>query len=333
MRLCGSLLLGVAVGSTTMLAAAEWTLPRPVEPAGAIPRIGNLSPTSPGGANQEAFLRGLQALGYVEGKTIAIESRFAYLDDSRLDDLAAELVRSRVRLVVAWNPGGAIAAKHATQSIPIVFAAVADPLGLGLVHSLARPGGNITGLANMPADLNLKRLEILRDALPAARRIAFVARSGNPNSGFYLDGLAATAAELGMRAAIYPVAGVGEYESAFATMAQDGIEAALIIQDGMFLATRMEMMETAFRHRIPAMAESLEYADSKALLAYGIAGYAPLYEHIAVYVDKILKGAKPSELPVDQPLDLALVVNLDVGRALGITLPRSLLLRANQVVE
>ena len=316
------------VSAVLLCAGGVAVLGHPRAPA-ALPRIGILVPNAEPLAPPLGIA--LRKLGYVDGVTISFESRYADGHDERLDGMAAELVAAGVNLIVAQNHA-VRAARKATRTIPIVFVSVADPLSTGLVRSMAHPGGNITGIANMPLDLSLKRLEVIRDAFPAISRVAIVARSGNTNSRFQPE-RRAFAEGLGLEPRSYTIDSPDDYDASFSAMARDGMQAILLVQDSVFFTTRQLLMETALRHGLPVIGDSPEYAAAGAVLSYGVTSYTAIYERAAAYVDKILKGADPAELPVQQPMELTLAINLGVSRALGVGLSRATLLRANQVIE
>lgn len=303
-----------------------------LDPTKKIARIGYLSPAWPS-PDQAAFEQKLRSLGYRIGESVEVEYKFSEGSDERLEALAARLRDSHVDVIVALNPEGARAAQRATRNIPIVFVSVSDPIGLGLVSSLARPGGNITGVANMPADLNLKRLEVLKDAMPGLHRIAILVRPANPNSQLHLTSETVAAQQLGLDARVYNVGGLETFDAVFSAMIRDGMQAVLAIQDSMLFAKRQRMMDAAIQHHLPVIADSLEYAEANALIAYGVTSYRDLLERAAAYVDKILRGAKPSELPIDQPMNIELAINLKVAKELEIDIPRSMLGRANKLLE
>jgi len=297
-----------------------------------IARIGYLSPAWPS-PDQAAFEQKLRSLGYRIAESVDVEYRFSEGSDDRLNVLAAQLVDSHVDVIVALSPEGAKAAQMATRTIPIVFVSISDPVGMGLVESLARPGGNITGIANMPADLNLKRLEVLKDAMPDLRRIGILVRPTNPNSQLHLPSETVVARQLGLDARVYNIEGWDKFDGVFGAMAQDRMQGVLAIQDSMLFAKRQAMMEAAARQRLPVIADSLEYAESNALIAYGVKSYRDLLERAAAYVDKILRGAKPADIPIDQPMNIELAINLKVARELEIDIPRAMLGRANELLE
>jgi len=321
----------VSMGLILILALVVWVW-HVFEPTKKIPRIGYLSPTwsSP---DQASFEQKLRSLGYRIGESVDVVYMFSEGRDDRLETIAARLRDSHVDVIVALSPEGARAAQRATRTIPIVFVSVSDPIGMGLVSSLARPGGNITGIANMPADLNLKRLEVLKDAMPGLRRVAILVRPTNPNSQLHLTTETVAARQLWLDAHVYNVEGSDTFDAAFDAMVRDGMQAVLAIQDSMLFAGRQRLMDTALRHRLPVIADSVEYAEANALMAYGVTSYRDLLERAAGYVDKILHGAKASELPVDQPMNIELAINLKVAKELEIDIPRTMLGRANKVLE
>lgn len=297
----------------------------------AIPRIGFLSLTVPS-KNEAGLTDRLAELGYREGKNIVIERVYAHGDQELLNREAQRMVSSGVSLLYAVSPPGAIAAHKATSTVPIVFSSISNPVGMGIVDSLVHPGGNITGVANMPADLNIKRLEILHDAFPRMRRVAIVTRSGNPNHQVNVARQVAAARRLGLEARVYNLDAPAQFESAFESMERNRIDAACAVQDTLFFAARDAYMQAALRHRIPVIADGHEYAEAGALIAYGV-DYRRLYIAAADYVDKILKGADPGKLPIEQPMELNLVVNVRAARILGTQIPRALLVRADRIIE
>ena len=330
--LAWAMLVAVAL---VVIAAASMLLAPPARSVGKVARIGILSPSwaDNRGTVYPQFVQELQALGYAEGKNASLISRFSDGHDERLAPLAAELVQEKVDVLVAMQPSGALAAKRATSTIPIVFISISDPVRIGVVANLRRPGGNITGVANTPADLNVKRLEILKDALPQLHRVAIVARSGNPNSQAHLPDDLKAAKALGLEARVYNIAGADEFESSFDAIERDGMQAVLLVQDGVFFFQRKRIAELAVKHRLPMIADGWAYAESGAFLSYGIANYGTLSVAAAAAVDMILHGIEPGDIPIDQPVDLGLAVNLGVARRLGIPVDRALLLRSDEVIE
>jgi putative ABC transport system substrate-binding protein len=298
-----------------------------------VPRIGFLTTPSPTAAAYylEAFREGLRELGYVEGKTIAIEYRFAEGRPERLPALAAELVRLKVDVIVTGGPPAPEDAKQATSTIPIVFAVAGDPVGEGLVASLARPGGNVTGLASIAAEVVGKQLELLKEVVPKISRVAVLlnpSHSAHPLMSRQAEGAARA---LGMQLHILQ-AGPAEIDAAFAAMRSQGVGGVLVLRGSLFLAQRRQIAALAAKNGLPAVYGTREEAEAGGLMAYG-ASLPLLYRRAATYVDKILKGAKPADLPVEQPTKFELIINLKTARALGLTIPQSLLGRADAVIQ
>jgi putative ABC transport system substrate-binding protein len=320
-----ALLLGVLV---TPLAVGA-------QQAGKVPRIGFLSPSSASAvlSRHEAFRQGLSELGYIEGKNIDIEYRFAEGKFDRLTDLAAELVRVKVDVIVAVVTQASLAAKKATQTIPIVMVAVADPMGSGLIASLAHPGGNITGTSGMTAEVIGKSLELLKEAVPKVSRVAVLSNPGNPVFQAQLLRQTEVAARtLGVQLQILKAGGPTEFGGAFAAMSRERAGALLVFPDPMFTIHAGRIIDFATKSRLPAMYWLREQAEAGGLLSYGT-NYAESSRRAATYVDKILKGAKPADLPVEQPTKFELIVNLKTAKALGLTIPQSVLIRADEVIQ
>jgi putative tryptophan/tyrosine transport system substrate-binding protein len=299
-----------------------------------VPRIGFLTTPSPTAAAYylEAFREGLRELGYVEGKTIAIEYRFAEGRPERLPALAAELVRLKVDVIVTGGPPAPEEAKQATSTIPIVFAVAGDPVGEGLVASLARPGGNITGLASIAAEVVGKQLELLKEVVPKVSRVAVLqnpSHSAHPLMARQAEGAARA---LGVQLHILQAGSPAEIDAAFAAMRSQRIGGVLVLRGSLFLAQRTQIAALAAKSRLPAVYGTREEAEAGGLMAYG-ASLPLLYRRAATYVDKILKGAKPADLPVEQPTKFELVINLKTAKALGLTIPPSLLQRADEVIR
>ncbi len=298
-------------------------------------RIGYLEfgSAAPGTPHVEAFREGLRQLGWVEGQNIAIEVRDAEGKQDRLPELAVGLVNLKVDLIFASATPAALAAKQATTTIPIVIGFVADPVGSGLVPHLAHPRGNITGWTHLAGlELNAKRLDILREAIPGATHIAALWNPANPIHGPSLKVIEAAARRLKVQ--LYPmgVQDPDQLEGAFSTMAQERVQALTVPPDGMFLAHQARIIDLAARHRIPAMYGVRELVEAGGLLGYGV-NLPEMYRRGAFFVDRILKGAKPGNLPVEQPTKFELIINLKTAKALGLTIPPSLLQRADQVIE
>jgi ABC-type uncharacterized transport system substrate-binding protein len=279
-----------------------------------------------------AFRDGLRNLGYIEGKNIAIEFRWAEGQYDRLPALAAELVQLNVDVIVTHAAPGAFAAKRATSTIPIVITAIADLLALGLVESLARPGGNLTGLSFFNAELTGKRLELLKELVPSLAKASVLLNAGNPaGKRLMLDVLAPTAKALQVELRPFEVRGPGDFERAFAAMAGEQIGAAVLHEDPVLNANSKAIVDIVARHRLPTCGFP-EFTAAGGLLAYGII-FPEMDRRAAVFVDKILKGANPAELPVERATKFTTIVNLKTARAMGIDIPTSILLRADEVIE
>jgi putative ABC transport system substrate-binding protein len=302
---------------------------------GKVQRIGYLSLASDTGSPRDyfvAFRDGLRALGYVDGENIVIEPRHADGRPERLPELAGELIRLKVDVLVTF--GSASAAKQATNTVPIVFIVEPDPVGTGLVASLAHPGGNITGISDAHADLVPKRLELLKQVVPRAARVGFLLNPANHNTASQLK--TARAAGPALRLTVVPVEVKGpereDLDRAFATMGRERLAALLVLGDPMLGINRTRIAELAIKHRLPTAGTGRAWAEGGLLMAYG-ANFTELFRRAATYVDKILKGAKPADLPVEQPTTFNLAINLKTARALGVTLPPSLLRRADHVIQ
>ena len=295
-------------------------------------RIGVMIGSSPSVAAHllEGFRQGLQELGWVEGKNIELEIRAAEGNAARFPGFAAELVRLKVDVIVATVRPAAAAAKTATTTIPIVMVVVGGPVEFGLVASLARPGGNITGLSLMEVDILGKQLQTLKEAIPKASRISVLYSRSDPR--YLLQELEGAAPRLGIELQVLPVKTPEEFDEAFATMIRGHSSGLLVTSDYLFFLHRKRVTELAAKAHVPAM-----YAEAEYVRDGGLMSYAPsfLYNHrrAAVYVDKILKGAKPADLPIEQPTTFEFLINLRAAKALGLTIPPSLLARADQVIE
>ncbi|HSD23458.1 MAG TPA: ABC transporter substrate-binding protein [Solirubrobacterales bacterium] len=299
-----------------------------------VSRVGYLEPgvAGPGTPFFEAFRQGLTDLGWVEGQTIAIELRAAEGHYERLPSLAAQLVHLNVDVIFASSTPAAVVVKRATKTIPIVFGRCADPVGSGLVTSLARPGGNVTGWTHEGLELRVKYLDLLKDAVPQATHIGIFWNPGNPVHGPSLKSIEAAARTLTLKLLPVPVRKPDEIEGAFSMLARQRVQALIVFQDGMFLARRQEIIAGAAMNRLPAMYGTTEFVKAGGLMGYGV-NLPEMYRHGASFVDKILRGTKPADLPVEQPTTFELVINLKTAQALGLTIPPSLLQRADQVIE
>jgi putative tryptophan/tyrosine transport system substrate-binding protein len=303
--------------------------------AGKVYRVGVLSAASRNSITQwlNELEHALANLGWVQGRNLVIEYRFAEGRQERLPDLAADLVRLKVDVILAAGTGpGALAAKHASTAIPIVVLNHPDPVGSGLVASLARPGGNVTGLSTFSPDLVGKELQLLTEAVPRLSRVAVLRNPTNQAQLAELREAEIAVRPLGMQLQILDAPTPGEFASAFAAMTKEGAGALLILRDPLFFLQRTRIAELAAKRRLPAMAYTRELVEAGLLMAYG-PDQRDIWRRSATFVDKILKGAKPADLPVEQPTEFELVINLKTAKALGLTIPPSLLARADQVIE
>src|SRR5213594_1479201 len=322
-------LCGLTLGTLSRSLAAEAQEYK----AGKVARIGLLSQGSPtsGQHIREAFRQGLREVGYVDGQNIVIEYRYAEGKAERLPDLAAELLRLKVDVIVAGGTPAPLAAKRATRTIPIVMAAAGDPVGTGLVASLAQPGGNVTGLSNFSAELTGKRLQLLKEVVPGVSRVAVLWNAANPVAALLMRETEAAARTLGVQVQSLEVRGLDDFENALPAAISGGAGALFVIDDPLVFSSRMRIADFAARNRLPATAFYKEFAKAGGLMAYG-PNLTDQFRRAAIYVDKILKGAKPADLPVEQPTKFELVINLKTAKALGLTIPQSVLLRADQVI-
>jgi len=297
---------------------------------GKVHRIGLLHPGLRPQLDYEVFRQALRDLGYLEGRNIVIEERLAEGKAERLRSLAAELVRLKVDVIITNSTPGTRAAKEATSTIPIVMTGSADPVGAGLVANLARPGGNITGLSIMAPDLDGKRLELLKETIPKVPRMAMLLEAANRGMARRLEATRVAAHALGVSLHPVEVQQPFDFETAFAKMTKAGAGALLV--PNLFNPYSRELVDLATKHRIPTLYDSRHFVEAGGLMAYG-PPTADQYRRAAAYVDKILKGAKPGDLPIEQPTKLELLINLKTAKALGLTIPPSILLRADKVIE
>ena len=323
----------VAVLAVSLLAAP---LAADAQQARKVPRIGFLWVTSPSDrpSHLDAFRQRLRELGWVEGQNIVIDYRYAEGRVDRLPDLAAELVRLKVDLIVASaGTQAATAAKNATETIPIVMIYVRDPVGTGLIASLARPGGNVTGVSGYAGlEIVARQLELLKETVPKIRRVAILSNPANAYHQLAIREANVAARSLGVQLQLLEARGPNEFDGAFAAMAKERVGALLVLSDAMLNSHRTRLADLAARSRLPAAYGVRESVEAGGLMSYG-PSFLDLYRRSAAYVDKILKGAKPADLPVEQPTTFELVINLKTAKALGLTIPQSLLQRADQVIE
>ena len=314
--------------------AAAWLSPaRAQQPA--TPVIGFLNSGSPDGYAQlvAAFRQGLNEIGYVEGQNVAIEFRWAQAQDDRLSALATELVRRPVAVIAGLNSTAAArAAKAATTTIPIVFVIGADPVEVGLVASLNRPGGNLTGVSFLGNMLVPKRLELLRELVPTADTIAFLVNPINPNADADTKNAQAAAHAIGRTLFVLNATSERDLETAFAKLAKQRAHALLVNVDPLFISHRGQIILLAARHAIPTIYDRREFVAAGGLMSYG-SSLTDVYRQAGIYTGRILKGTKPADLPILQPTKFEMVINLKTAKALGVTIPHSILLRADQVIE
>ena len=299
---------------------------------GKVWRIGLVRGSAPPAAEIEAFRHSLRDLGYVEGQNVIIEARWADGQEQRLPALVAELIRLNVDAIVSSAPAATRTAKEATAKIPIVMITVADPVAFGFVQSLARPGSNVTGLAFMHPELSGKRLELLKAAVPKLSRLAVLWNGANPYKAVDMKEVQAAAGASGVHLESLPVEQPQDFEGAFGAARQRRADALITLEDPFTIAHRARIVELARIHRLPALYGRRVYVDDGGLMSYG-PDPMEQYRRAAVYLDKIFKGAKPSDLPVEQPTKFELVINLKTAKALGLTIPPSLLARTDQLIE
>jgi len=301
--------------------------------AGKIPRIGFLFFGSLGPSRElDAFRQGLRELGYTEGQNIVIEYRFASGRAERLPELATELARLKPDVLVTPGTPASLGAKQATSTIPIVFAGVADAVGAGLIANLARPGGNITGLTSISAELGGKRLELLKEVAPKASRVAVLYNPADRSNVLVLKELQKSAPALGLTLQPFEVRGPGGFEDAFVAMTRQRAHALFGAAGILTTEHRKALVDLAAKRRIPAIWGERQFVEAGGLMSYAVDFYDQV-RGAAIYVDKILKGAKPGDLPVEQPTKYELVINLNTARTLGLTIPQSVLVRADHVIE
>jgi len=314
-----------------VLALALAPLVAEAQPAEKLARIGYLSLGS-AADTPKALLQGLRELGYVEGQNLVIEYRYTEGKAERLPDLAEELVSLKVDIIVAGGTPLPLAAKRATTTIPIVMTSAGDPVGSGLVASLAKPGGNVTGLSTFTRDLAAKRLQLLKEVVPVISRVAVLWNAANPYAVLNMRETEAAARTLGLQVQSVEVRGPDDIETGFSTAIRWRAGAFIVVDDPVTYLHRTRIADLAARNQLPAMYGFRQYAEAGGLMAFGTS-LADLSRRAATYVDKILKGAKPADLPVEQPTQFEPVINAKTAKALKLTIPPSVLLRADQVIE
>jgi putative ABC transport system substrate-binding protein len=318
----------------TLLGSAAATWPLVVRAQGKIPRIGFMgNSTAALEVNlTDAFREGLRELGYEEGRNIVIEYRWAEGQYERFPTLVAELIAAKVDVIVTAGTPAALAVKKATTTVPLVMVAVGDPVGTGLVPSLARPNGNLTGLSSVAPDLEGKRLELLREIVPSVSHIAVFLNSLNPFHVASIRQAQAAGKALGIKVQQYDIRKSEDLDGAFAALRKERPDALLILADRVFLHNRQRMMDFTEEQRLPNVNAYKELVEAGGLISYG-PSYEDMHKRAAIYVNKILKGAKPGNLPIEQPTKFTLVVNLKAAKALGISMPPTVLSRADEVIE
>jgi putative ABC transport system substrate-binding protein len=302
---------------------------------GKIPRIGYVAASSAEGghAHREAFRRGLRELGYIEGKNVVIEFRYLEGLSDRSPSVVAELLQLKVDLLVATNPVVIGEAKRTTKTTPVVMVTVVDPVAIGLINSLAHPGGNITGLTRLTRDLSGKRLELLREAVPANSRVGVLLNAGSSTMQVAFKEYEAAAVALKLRLQSLEVSGPKpDFERVFREAAKKRVNALIVARSGLLIRHEKQIVNLAIKNRLPSMFEATDTAESGGLMSYS-ANDAESFRRAAIYVDKILKGAKPADLPVEQPTKFEFVINLKTAKVLNLTIPQSVLYRADKVIK
>ena len=314
-------------------AAATWPLAARAQQPAKVPTIGYLSANTPSADSHRnaAFVQRLHELGWIEGRTIAIEYRWAEGRAERYVEIAAEFVRLKVDVIVTTGAAAIVTAKQATSVIPIVFAAAGDPVGTGLVASLARPGGNVTGLSLQTTDLVSKRLELLREVVPGLRRLAILANVGSPIGVLEMREVQASAGTLGLEVTTSEIRRAEDISPAFDAL-KGRVDALYVVADSLVTTNRIRISILAVGARLPTMHGTWDNVEAGGLMSYG-ANFPDLYRRAAEYVDKILSGAKPGDIPVQQPTKFDLVINLTAAKVLGLMIPEAFLLRADEVIE
>ena len=319
--------------ATLLGGAAAWPLAARAQQPTKLPTIGYLGGVTPAADGQRvaSFVQQLHELGWNEGRNVKIEYRWAEGRSERLAEIAAEFVRLKVDVIVTYGTTAVVAARQATLVIPIVFAVVADPVGTGLVASLARPGGNVTGLSLQQTDVAGKRLELLREIVPHLRRLAFMGNLGNPALMLELGEVQAAARKLGLEITTPEIRRAEDIAPGLEAL-KGHAEGLYVEPDPLLLANRVRFNTLVLTARLPAIYNSREWVEAGGLMSYG-PNFLDLFRRAAGYVDKILHGAKPGDIPVEQPTKFDLVINLTTAKALGLTIPESFLLRADEVIE
>jgi putative ABC transport system substrate-binding protein len=322
----------LALSVAIALSSLDWLpLIAHAEQAARIPVVGVLSNSS-AGSYMYSLRDGLREMGYVEGQSIAFEWRWAGAHEEHLPELAAELVRTKVDVIVASNNAAITAAQKATKQVPIVMVIANEPVAVGFVTSLARPGGNTTGLTIQDPEQAGKRIQLLKEVIPDLSQLALLWDATLPGIQFSVSPAESAARSLGIRVQLHSVRSEGELKPAFATMTQEGAGAVRIFSSGMLYANRERIADLAVKHRLPTLCTFADHVRAGCLMSYSVS-FAGQARRAAYFVDKILNGVKPADLPVEQPTKFELVINLKTAKALGLTIPQSLLLRADEVIQ
>ena len=315
-------------------AAATWPFAARAQQPAKLPSIGFMGQTTRSVAGEwtAAFVQRLRELGWIDGHNVAIEYRWGEGRNERFAEIAAEFVRLKVDVIVTSGTSQVLAAKQATSVIPIVFATAGDPVGTGLVTSLARPGGNVTGLSNQMLDLAGKQLELLREVVPNLRRLAIIGNVDNPVVVIEIGEVQAAARMLGLEVVILEIRRAEDIALAFEALVEGRAQALYVTSDALVITNRARIHTLAMGMRLPTMYGSRDYVEAGGLMSYG-PNYPNQFRRAAEYVDKILRGAKPGDIPVEQPTKFDLVINLTTAKALGLEIPPTLLARADEVIE
>ena len=317
-----------------MVILLDWTHSADAQQPTKISRIGVFLPANASSTAHlvDAFRHGLREHGYVEKQNVTLEARYAEGKAERLPGLAAELVRFKVDVMVVGSTPGVMAAKNATGTIPIIMVTTGDPVASGLVATLARPGGNITGVTALGQELAGKRLEVVKETVPKLSRVAVLSNPVNPDSGLSLKGMEVAAQALAVQLRVHEVSDPDEFEKAFEAITREGATALMVLPDPMFVSQRRAIVALSAKRRLPAMYAHTEFVDAGGLMFYG-ASLADMWRRAATYVDKILKGAKPADLPVEQPTKFELIINLKTAKQIGLAIPPNVLARADRVIR
>jgi putative tryptophan/tyrosine transport system substrate-binding protein len=316
--------------SLSLLANWHSALGQPAKMA----RVGALftGPSATASPYVEAFRQGLRELRYVEGRDIHVEYRWAELRTEHFAELAGDLVRAKVDILFTWGSTATAAAKHATSTIPIVFVGIGDPVGSGFVGSLSRPGGTITGQSNLSRELGQKHLELLKEIVPGLARMAAFRNPDNPVSELQLRDVDDAARSFTVQLQVLQISDPAKFDGAFLAMRRERAEALIVLADPVFLSNRRQIAELAAKSRLPTIFNVSQYTDAGGLIAYG-PSLIDMFRRATIYIDKILKGTKPGDLPVEQPSKFELVINLKTAKQIGLTIPPNVLARADRVIK